>query len=88
MAVPLPSSARELTDDELELVELARRTIDAHTDAGPDEDGVHAELVALGGARAAGLRDITHIVAVGIRSVLIEDLMPLASTWSFEEGSR
>lgn len=37
----LPPSARDLTDDELELVELARSTIDATTDAGPDEDGVH-----------------------------------------------
>ncbi|MFD8295459.1 ASCH domain-containing protein [Streptomyces bauhiniae] len=37
----VPSSARALDDDERELVELARRTIDAHTDAGPDEDGVH-----------------------------------------------
>lgn len=37
----LPASARDLTDDELELVELARSTIDANTDAGPDEDGVH-----------------------------------------------
>ena len=37
----LPASARDLTEDELELVELARCTIDANTDAGPDEDGVH-----------------------------------------------
>lgn len=37
----LPSSARDLTDDEWQLVELARSTIDANTDAGPDEDGVH-----------------------------------------------
>ncbi|MGV9791360.1 ASCH domain-containing protein [Streptomyces sp. NPDC003435] len=37
----VPSSARALDDDERELVELARRTIDAHTDAGPDEDGTH-----------------------------------------------
>lgn len=37
----VPSSARALDDDERELVELARRTIDAHTDAGPDEDGIH-----------------------------------------------
>jgi len=37
----LPASARNLTDDELELVELARSTIDANTDAGPDEDGVY-----------------------------------------------
>ena len=148
MAGSLPPSARELTDDELALVELARRTIDAATDAGPGEDGIHtmgaavrasdgttyagvnlyhftggpcAELVALGSARAAGARGITHIVAVGnhgrgpvgpcgrdrqvladfypevrvilptpegVRSVLVEDLLPLASVWSFEEGSR
>jgi cytidine deaminase len=37
----LPASARNLTDDELELVELARSTIDGNTDAGPNEDGVH-----------------------------------------------
>ncbi len=37
----LPPSARDLTDDERELVELARNTIDANTDAQPDEDGVH-----------------------------------------------
>jgi len=88
---PFPS-ARALTPGEWELVELARRTIDAATDAGPDEDGVHtmgaavrsvdgqvftgvnlyhftggpcAELVALGAARAAGARQITHVVAVG-----------------------
>ncbi|HEU4947041.1 MAG TPA: cytidine deaminase [Kribbella sp.] len=33
--------SRELTDDEWELVELARSVIDANTDAGPGEDGVH-----------------------------------------------
>ncbi len=32
---PLPASARELTENELALVDLARRTIDATTDAGP-----------------------------------------------------
>jgi cytidine deaminase len=37
----MPPSARPLTTEELELVERARQTIDAHTDAGPDEDGVH-----------------------------------------------
>ncbi len=73
-------------------MDRARLAIDANTDAGPDEDGVHtmgaavraedgsvyvgvnlyhftggpcAELVALGAARAAGARVITHIVAVG-----------------------
>jgi cytidine deaminase len=29
------------TAEDLELVELARETIDANTDAGPDEDGAH-----------------------------------------------
>lgn len=38
---PLPGSARPLTADEHELVEHARRTIEATTDAGPGEDGVH-----------------------------------------------
>lgn len=37
----LPASARALTPEDLELVELARRTIDRATDAGPDEDGIH-----------------------------------------------
>jgi cytidine deaminase len=145
---PLPASARELTEDEHALVDLARRTIDATTDAGPGEDGAHtmgaavlsddgrvfagvnlyhftggpcAELVALGAARAAGATAITHIVAVGnhgrgpvgpcgrdrqvlldyhpgvrvilptgegLRSVTIEDLMPLATVWSIEHGSQ
>lgn len=135
---PLPSSARELDTSEFELIEIARQTIDAATDAGPDEDGVHtmgaavrsadgtvytgvnlyhftggpcAELVALGAARAQGAQRITHIVAVGnhgrgpvapcgrdrqvladyypgirvilptpegVRSVVVEDLIPLA----------
>ena len=147
MTAPLPASARELDDDETALVELARRTIDATTDAGPDEDGVHtmgaavrgadgrvftgvnlyhftggpcAELVALGAARAGGATQVTHIVAVGnhgrgpigpcgrdrqvlfdyhpgirvilptsegVRSVTIEDLMPLATAWSAADGS-
>ena len=147
MTPPLPASARELDDDEIALVELARETIDATTDAGPDEDGVHtmgaavraedgrvfagvnlyhftggpcAELVALGVARAGGATRLTHIVAVGnhgrgpigpcgrdrqvlfdyhpgirvilptrdgVRSVTIEDLMPLATAWSAENGS-
>ena len=144
MTSPLPPSARELADEERELVELARETIDAATDAGPGEDGIHtmgaavrandgrvftgvnlyhftggpcAELVTLGAARAAGATGITHIVAVGnhgrgpvgpcgrdrqvlldyypgirvilptkegVRSVAIEDLVPLATGWSPE----
>lgn len=41
MPLPLPSSARPLTPDEEELIETARTTIDAVTDAGPGADGVH-----------------------------------------------
>ncbi len=37
----LPPSARDLTDEDRSLVELARAAIDANTDAGPHEDGVH-----------------------------------------------
>jgi cytidine deaminase len=37
----IPASARSLDEDELKLVDLARRTIDEHTDAGPGEDGIH-----------------------------------------------
>lgn len=142
----LPSS-REFTADELDLIKLAPKVIDANTDAGPDEDGVHtmgaavrdedgrpftgvnlyhvtggpcAELVALAAARAQGARLLTHIVAVGnhgrgpvgpcgrdrqvlldyypgirvilptgagLRSVVIEDLVPFATAWSIERGS-
>jgi cytidine deaminase len=41
MSITLPPSAVTLTDEDQALVEAARRTIDAVTDAGPDEDGVH-----------------------------------------------
>jgi cytidine deaminase len=37
----LLASARELTDDDRELVELARATIDANTDADPDRPGIY-----------------------------------------------
>ena len=37
----LPPSALALSATDLELVELARSTIDAATDAGPGEDGIH-----------------------------------------------
>ncbi|PPG34373.1 cytidine deaminase [Pseudoclavibacter sp. RFBG4] len=35
------ASARPVSEGEIELVEAARSTIDATTDAGPDEDGIH-----------------------------------------------
>lgn len=41
MTTSLPPSARPLTAEDRELVERARQTVDASTDAGPDEDGVH-----------------------------------------------
>ena len=41
MTTPITPSARPLTAEDLELVERARQTVDATTDAGPDEDGVH-----------------------------------------------
>lgn len=37
----LPPSALALSDIENALVDLARNTIDATTDAGPNEDGIH-----------------------------------------------
>ena len=143
-----PEPARSLTPAEIELVDIARRTIDSATDAGPGEDGIHtmgaavrtvdgrtfvgvnlyhftggpcAELVALGAARAGGATVVTHVVAVGnhgrgpigpcgrdrqilldlhpdvrvilptrdgVKSVSIQDLLPMATTWSFEEGSQ
>jgi len=143
-----PTSARSLTDAEVELVEIARRTIESATDAGPGEDGIHtmgaavraddgrtfvgvnlyhftggpcAELVALGAARAGGAANVTHIVAVGnhgrgpigpcgrdrqilldyyagirviiptrdgVKSAAIQDLLPMATSWSFGEGSQ
>jgi cytidine deaminase len=41
MQTVMPPSARPLDPEERELVDRARQTIDEHTDAGPDEDGVH-----------------------------------------------
>ena len=88
----LPPSALPLSKVEQALVDLARETIDATTDAERGEEGIHtmgaavrcadgqmyvgvnlyhltggpcAELVALGAARAAGARELTHIVSVG-----------------------
>ncbi len=54
----LPPSSRELTDDDWQLVELARSTIDANTDAEPDQDGVHtmgAAVLAADGRMFSGV---------------------------------
>ncbi|WP_405684854.1 cytidine deaminase [Streptomyces sp. NBC_01387] len=128
--------SRELTPKDLELIEFARRIVDANTDAPTEDDdgrmygginvyhftgGPCAELVALGHARASGARELSTIVAVGncgrgpvgpcgkdrqvlldyhpgirvilpgpegIRSVRIEDLMPLASVWRADAGTQ
>jgi len=37
----MPPSSRPLSAEDVELVDQARRAIDANTDAGPGEDGVH-----------------------------------------------
>lgn len=52
------ASARPVNAAERELIELAARTIDATTDAGPDEDGVHtmgAAVLARDGRMFAGV---------------------------------
>ena len=54
----LPPSARELTTDDWQLVELARSAIDANTDAAPGEGGVHtmgAAVRAVDGRMFAGV---------------------------------
>lgn len=54
----LPDSALSLTEVDRSLIELARETIDATTDAGPGEDGVHtmgAAVRALDGRTFAGV---------------------------------
>lgn len=58
MSITLPPSAVALTDEDRALVEAARRTIDAVTDAGPDEDGVHTMGAAV---RAADGRIFTGV---------------------------
>jgi cytidine deaminase len=58
MTISLPPSAAALTDEDRALVEAARSTIDAVTDAGPDEDGVHTMGAAV---RAADGRVFTGV---------------------------
>lgn len=58
IGVYVPPSARPLNDTEVELVELARRTIDVNTDAGPGEDGIHTMGAAV---LAADLRMFTGV---------------------------
>ncbi|CAO1653924.1 Cytidine deaminase [Salinibacterium sp. NYA9b] len=58
MTAGLPPSARAVNESELALIELARNTIDATTDAGPDEDGVHTMGAAV---RASDGRTFTGV---------------------------
>lgn len=57
-AEPVLPSSRPLDDDERALVELARATIDAATDAGPGEDGLHT--------MGAAVRDADGRTFVGV----------------------
>ncbi|MEV8252922.1 cytidine deaminase [Rhodoglobus sp. NPDC076762] len=58
MTAGLPPSARAVNESELSLIELAQKTIDATTDAGPDEDGVHTMGAAV---RASDGRTFTGV---------------------------
>jgi hypothetical protein len=104
---------RELTPDDRELIEFARRVVDDYTDG---EDGVHTM-----GAAVRGADGLAAIVAVGnngrgpvgpcgrdrqilfdyhpgiqvilpteqgVRSVRIEDLMPLGAVWTVTGGTQ
>lgn len=83
------------TAEDIKLIELARRVIDANTDAGPDEDGAHTMGAAV---RDAGGRDrqvlfdyypgirVLLPTTEGVRVATIEVLMPFAAAWSMEGG--
>ncbi|MDN3482848.1 cytidine deaminase [Arthrobacter sp. APC 3897] len=58
MTNPLPPSAQIVSEIELVLVDHARETIDAATDAGPGEDGIHTMGAAV---RAADGRIFTGV---------------------------
>ncbi|MFJ7749234.1 cytidine deaminase family protein [Arthrobacter sp. NPDC097144] len=58
MTNPLPPSALIISEIELVLVDHARETIDAATDAGPGEDGIHTMGAAV---RAADGRIFTGV---------------------------
>ncbi|MBP3036605.1 cytidine deaminase [Arthrobacter sp. zg-ZUI100] len=58
MTNPLPPSAQIVSEIELVLVDHARETIDATTDAGPGEDGIHTMGAAV---RAADGRIFTGV---------------------------
>ena len=58
MPAPLPPSVRTLSTVELSLIESARATINATTDAGPGEDGVHTMGAAV---RSADGRTFTGV---------------------------
>ena len=76
MSIALPPSAAALTDEDRALVEAARSTIDAVTDAGPDEDGVRTMGAAV---RAADGRIFTGVNVYHFT----EDYAP--SSWLLEQ---
>jgi len=83
--------SRELTAEDLELIEFARAIVDANTDG---EDGVHTMGAAVRRADRQILFDYHPRIRVilptpdGIRSVRITDLMPLGAVWTPDEGTQ
>jgi hypothetical protein len=96
VSLQLPSSARELAPDEAELVALGTaRAHGAHTVTHIVAVGNHGRgpVGPCGRDRQIlldyypGIRVILP-TAAGVRSVLIEDLLPLATGWSIATGSQ
>jgi hypothetical protein len=85
----LPS--RELTPDDLELIEFARQIVDAGSDG---EQGVPTMGAAVREADGQILFDYHPGIRVilptgqGVRSVRIQDLMPLGAVWTVDGGTQ
>jgi len=79
VSLKLPSSARELTPDEAEIVAVGNHGRGPVGPCGRDRQILLDYY--------PGIRVILP-TAAGVRSVLIEDLLPLATGWSIATGSR
>lgn len=77
MTAAMPASARALTSDETELVELPRRTIDAAADAGPCKGGIHTMEAAV---RATSGRTFTGMNLYHFTGGPCAELAALGST--------
>jgi hypothetical protein len=73
MSIP----SRELTDGDLELIEFARRIVDANTGRRRRQPRPWARRAVRAGSPGAG-----------VRSVRIKDVMPLGAVWTVEEGTQ